>query len=169
MRHLTIIMVLFFLSCGGIEIKGLDEAIEKVSDKVEEEIEGSDIQLEPLPEEFKDSDFNPDDYVLVTEQYAGEERLFIGTFEAYNGCYYFPVVARLYSLDDTVYFEDNAQNLFSESHIYDDDTFDVSIVVLGFGETYEDPCTCAYNQSEWYADQVSCVCNSGCSSIYTKM
>lgn len=175
MKYLIPILLLSLISCGGIKIKGLDEAVDKIADRVEEssdQTEDEGYEYTSFEDYYADNqeEPSPDDFSLVTETYSGAERYHVGTYQInYSTCEYFPNVLRLYTYNDIVYLENNSHELFASAEIFSDDTFDILLTVYGFGDFYSDPCTCAYKESYFYGTEVSCECDSGCGTYYKEM
>lgn len=164
MKRIIIAISLLALNCGNIET-----AAEKFADKITSEID------QQSDDTVSDEDQNDTGEITTLEPNEGK-RFFVGTFEKnslYNSCDDFPEIMRIYSENGNIYLENNQHDLIAKGEIFEDNTFDFSVMNQDqYGNSSNVlSCTCSYYSDKYYSDNLDCGCDGkvDCEINYDKL
>lgn len=169
-QHNIILIVALTLTIGLNACKvdsDIDDAASTIADAIQNGTNRDHSDTDDHDNIYTDDENNSYDGetgLQILDNNTPADRYFMGTFykaAGYGQCAEFPSVTRLYSYGDTIFIENNEQDLLAVASIFEDDTFDFSYLVMDeFGDKVKSTCTCYYKENEWYGDEWNCTCEN---------
>ena len=162
--------MVLLVSCGTVEVKGLDDVVDKIGDAVDQASDATDT-TDAASDNDEVTDTEGSDVWQIDTKDPPLDRFLVGTFKwvwTDRACNDFPNTVRLYTYDDQIFMDNNNDEMMSQGILREDETFDFDFLVKQWNGWEDETCSCSYIESDWYEDRFRCACDGAfiCNLLY---